>query len=163
MSPVFSGGIAFSYFAAQSDAGSFGMVTIDGNTVTTSTDFTNLATQYQAATGPNTPSQAEAGSTTYPACPATNSSFLASTTLPPTPNDAACKCMTSNLSCNFTPQTANYSTLVGELFGPACSLLADQGGNCDNIGSSGATGTYGLVAMCSPGMFLQVVVHHQTH
>lgn len=152
MSPVWSGGIAFSYFAAESDAGSFGMVTVDGSTVTTSTDFTNLASQYTGVVGPNTPSQADAGSTSFPACPAVNSSFLASTTLPPTPNDAACRCMVNTLSCQFTPQTSNYSVIVGELLNTGCSLLGANGGTCDDIAGSGSTGTYGPVSMCSPGM-----------
>jgi len=44
MAPVWSGGIAFSYFPATSDAGDFGIVNIsaDGSTVTTGTDYTNL-------------------------------------------------------------------------------------------------------------------------
>lgn len=87
MSPVWSGAVAFSYFPAESDQGQFGMVTIDGNTVTTSDDFTRLAAQYSNASGPNTPSQSAAGSTQFPACPQENSTFFASTTLPPTPND----------------------------------------------------------------------------
>ena len=91
------------------------MVTVDGNTVTVSDDFTRLAEQYGNASGPNTPSQSDAGSTQYPACPQQNSSFLASTTLPPTPNDSACDCVVNSLSCQFTPQTDNTSIIVGTL------------------------------------------------
>ena len=87
MSNVWSGAVAFSYFPATSDQGQFGMVNISGNTVTTSDDFTRLANQYSNATGPNSPSQSSAGSTQFPTCPQQNSSFFASTTLPPTPND----------------------------------------------------------------------------
>lgn len=115
MSDIWSGGMAFSYFPATSDQGEFGMVTISGDTVTTSDDFTRLAAQYGNATGPNSPSQSGAGSTSYPTCPQQNSTFLASTTLPPTPNDTACACVVDNLSCQFTPQTSNTTSILGEL------------------------------------------------
>lgn len=115
LSMSFLPGIAFSYFPAESDQGQFGMVTVDGNTVTTSDDFNRLATQYTNASGPNTPSQSDAGSTQFPSCPAQNSTFFASTTLPPTPNGTACSCVVNELSCQFTPQTSNTSILVGEL------------------------------------------------
>ena len=165
MSPVWSGGIAFSYFPAQSDAGSFGMVTVSGSTGSTTTDFTNLAAQYTSVTGPNDPSQAAAGSTSFPTCPATNSSFLASTSLPPTPNDAACKCVVNTLSCQFTPQTSNYSVIVGELLNTGCSLLGENGGSCVDIAGDGATGTYGPLAMCAPGQYslLLIILYFVDH
>jgi 1,3-beta-glucanosyltransferase GAS1 len=152
MTNVWSGGIAFSYFPAASGQGQFGMVTIsaDGSTVTTSADFTALATQYGSTTPANSPSQAAAGATTYPACPQQNSSFLASTTLPPTPNDAACNCLENTLSCRFTPADSNYSQILGTLLDTACGLLGQAGGNCNDIASNGSSGTYGRVSSCDP-------------
>lgn len=152
MSPVWSGGIAFSYFPATSAQGQFGMVNIstDGTTVTTSSDFTALASQYAAVNAPNTPSQSSAGNTEFPGCPAQNSTFLASTSLPPTPNDADCACLEKSLSCQFTPQTTNTTAIVGELLDTACSLLGQSGGSCNDIAGSGANGTYGRVAYCDP-------------
>jgi hypothetical protein len=157
MSPVWSGGLAFSYFPATSAAGEFGMVTIssDGSTVTTSNDFNALASQYGQVNPPNTPDQTSAGSTSYPGCPAQNTTWLASTTLPPTPNDKSCQCLESTLSCLFTPQTNNYSIIVGELLNTGCSLLAQAGGNCNDIASSGASGTYGRVSYCDPCEYLR--------
>ncbi|OCB85209.1 glycoside hydrolase family 72 protein [Sanghuangporus baumii] len=158
MSPVWSGGIAFSYFPAESDQGQFGMVTVDGNTVTTSDDFTQLAAQYGNATGPNTPSQSDASSTQFPACPQQNSTFFASITLPPTPNDTACDCVVNSLSCQFTPQTDNTSIIVGTLIDTACGLLGQNGGNCNDISGSGSSGTYGRMAFCDPGSKLSFVM-----
>ncbi|KAI5123704.1 hypothetical protein M0805_000300 [Coniferiporia weirii] len=160
MSPVWSGGLAFSYFPAESSQGEFGMVTIssDGSTVTTSDDFNRLVTQYSNASGPNSPSQGDAGSTQFPACPAQNSSFFASVTLPPTPNDTACACVVDTLSCQFTPQTDNTTVLVGELLGTACGLIAQDGGNCDDISGSGSSGIYGRFAFCDPGSKLSFVM-----
>ena len=146
--PVWSGGIAFSYFPAKSDAGQFGMITLssDGSTVTTSTDFDNLKTAYGAVQFVKDPSQSSAPAASYPACPAQNSSILASSTLPPTPVDAACKCVESSLSCQFNPQTSNTTGIVGPLLSTACGLV----GNCQSISAFGDNGTYGLVSACDP-------------
>jgi len=155
MTDVWSGGIAFSYFPAESAAGEFGMVTIspDGTTVTTSPDFTALAAQYANVTVPTTPAEANAGPATYPTCPQINSTFIAGTVLPPTPNDAACECLESTLSCLFTPQIANYSIVLGPLFDTACGLLSQVNGNCDDISGNGTSGVYGRVSGCDPSKF----------
>jgi 1,3-beta-glucanosyltransferase GAS1 len=155
MSNIWSGGLAFSYFPATSAQGQFGMVTIspDGSTVTTSSDFTNLQAQYGNLTLPNVPTQSAAGSTSYPACPAESDNLLASTTLPPTPDSAACSCLENILSCRFTPQTTNTTAIVGSLLDTACSLVGQQGLNCNDIAGNGTTGTYGRVSGCDPGKF----------
>ncbi|THH11779.1 hypothetical protein EW145_g438 [Phellinidium pouzarii] len=160
MSPVWSGGLAFSYFPAESSDGEFGMVTIssNGSTVTTSGDFTRLVAQYSNATGPNSPSQSGAGSTQFPTCPAQNSTFLASTTLPPTPNDTACACVVDTLSCQFTPSTDNTTAIIGDLINTACGLLSQQGGSCNDIAGSGSSGIYGRLAFCDPGSELSFVM-----
>jgi hypothetical protein len=152
MNAVWSGGVAFSYFPALSPQGQFGMVTIsaDGSTVTPGADFNTLQKQYSAVDFINSPAQSSVGPATYPSCPAANSTFNASDTLPPTPNDAACKCLENHLSCQFTPQTPNVTAIVGVLLNQACSFLGGQGGSCSDISSDGSTGVYGLVSGCSP-------------
>lgn len=159
MSDVWSGGIAFSYFPAQSADGQFGMVTIssDGKTVTTSDDYDRLKNMYGNATGPNTPSSGSA-TASYPACSPTTSAFVASTTLPATPNEDACNCLENTLSCRFTPQTANYSAVLGQLVGTACGLLAQKSITCDDIGGNGQTGTYGRLSGCDPAIKLSYVM-----
>ena len=128
------------------------MVTIDGSTVTKSDDFTRLKSRYAAVTPPNTPSRDSTSDSSYPSCPSQNSTFLASTTLPPTPNDPACKCLEPKLSCNFSPPAGTNSTAIsvinGQLLGTACGLLSSSGGNCNDIVSNGTTGTYGRVSFC---------------
>jgi len=128
------------------------MVTIDGSTVTKSEDFDRLKTQYGQAAPPNSPSQDSTSDSSYPSCPSQNSTFLASTILPPTPNDPACKCLEPKLSCNFSPPAGTNSTAInvinGELLGTACGLLSTNGGNCNDITSNGTTGTYGRVSFC---------------
>lgn len=160
MSPIWSGGVAFSYFPATSSQGQFGMVNIssDGSTVTVGDDYNRLVAQYSNATGPNDPSQASAGTTQYPTCPGQNSSFIASTTLPPTPNDTACACVVNTLSCQFTPQTSNTTGIVGTLLDEACGLLGQQGLNCNDIAGNGTTGTYGRLEFCDPASKLSFVM-----
>ncbi|KAI6005009.1 carbohydrate-binding module family 43 protein/Glycoside hydrolase family 72 protein [Pisolithus orientalis] len=160
MSPEWSGGIAFSYFPASSVQGQFGMVNIssDGSTVTTGQDFDNLKAQYTQASPPNSPSESSAGSTSYPSCPQQNSTFVASTTLPPTPNLSACTCLENNLGCQFTPTTSNYTSILGSLLDYACSLLGQSGGSCNDISANGTSGTYGLVSECDPTVMLSYVM-----
>lgn len=154
MNTVWSGGIAFSYFPATSAAGQFGIVNIsqDATTVTTGDDFANLKTEYGLVSFNNSPSQSSVAAATYPSCPASSDAFLASTTLPPTPNEAACDCLENALSCRFTPTTNNYTDIAGALLDVACSLLGQSGGSCADIGGNGSTGVYGRVADCDPSM-----------
>lgn len=158
---MWSGGIAFSYFPAASSQGQFGMVTIsaDGSTVTTSSDYQLLQQEYSNVTFINSPLQSDDATPTYPSCPAVNSVFVASPTLPPTPNNAACSCLENNLSCQFTPSTTNVSSIVGVLLDTACSLLGQQGGTCNDISSNGTSGVYGIVSGCDPSMFV-LLVHY---
>ncbi|KZT22131.1 carbohydrate-binding module family 43 protein [Neolentinus lepideus HHB14362 ss-1] len=160
MTDVWSGGLAFSYFPAESSAGQFGLVTIssDGTSVSTSTDFNNLKSQYGSVSPPNSPSSSTAGSTSYPSCPTQNSTFLASTTLPPTPSDAECSCMNSALSCQFTPSSSNDSATVGALLDYGCSLLGQAGLSCNDIAANGSSGTYGRVSFCAPEIMLSYVM-----
>lgn len=150
---IWSGGVAFSYFPAESDQGEFGMVTIspDGSNVTVNADFTNLQQKYSQINPPNSPSASSAPTPAYPSCPQDNSTWLASSNLPPTPNDAACSCLANALSCRFTPQTDNTTAIVGDLINTACQFLGQAGGSCDDIGGNGTAGVYGLVSFCDPG------------
>jgi len=149
MSDVWSGGIAFSYFPAESVQGQFGMVEIssDGKTVTTSDDFDRLKTQYGQLSPPNSPSQGSS-SASYPACPSSNANFAVVTALPPTPNEDACNCVFSSLSCQFTPAIANYSSILGLLVDQGCMYVGEAGGSCTPIG--GGNGTYGILSACDP-------------
>jgi hypothetical protein len=164
--PTWSGGIAFSYFPAESAQGQFGIVTIsaDGSTVNPTADFNRLTQQYSKVSLINSPLESGDGTPTYPPCPANNSSFMASPTLPSTPNSSACSCLENNLSCQFAPVTNNVTTIVGELLNTACSLLGEKGGTCNDISSNGTTGVYGLVSGCDPSMsFLCIIDFYPQH
>ncbi|KAJ6484485.1 1,3-beta-glucanosyltransferase [Mycena vitilis] len=159
MTNVWSGGLAFSYFTDMSKGHDFGMAVLaaDNSSVTTNADFDNLAAKFNAITFVKSPAKS-ATAASLPACPATSPpSWNASETLPPTPDDAACGCLASQLSCVFQPPTPDYMVLVGELIGVACGLASALGGTCDDISSNGVTGVYGRVAMCDPTIKLSYV------
>lgn len=157
MTPIWSGGVAFSYFPATSDQGQFGMVTLssDNTTATPTADFNRLQSQYSQVTFVNSPSLGSS-SATYPSCPTSNDTFFSSTTLPPTPSDKACNCLEQSLSCRFTPVTSNFNVEVGQLIDAACNFLGQKGASCDAIG--GGNGTYGLVSSCDPTIKLSFVM-----
>lgn len=159
MNQEWSGGIAFSYFPA---VGGYGIITLsnDNQTVNQNEDFARLQAQYGNVTFASTPTEADAGSNVFPACPSpTPPVWLPSTNLPPTPNNTACQCLQQNaFSCKFI-QTSNpqESAIVGELINTACSLLGQQNGTCDPIGGSGIDGQYGAISFCDPSeLYLEI-------
>lgn len=125
-------------------------ISSDAKTVTTGADFSNLAAQYGNITLSESPSKDSAGSTSFPSCSAPTSNFLASNTLPPTPNSGMCNCIDATFSCLFTPQTNNYTAIVGELLDYGCSQLGQIGANCNALSNDGAAGTYGALSGCDP-------------
>ncbi|EIW66984.1 1,3-beta-glucanosyltransferase [Tremella mesenterica] len=152
VSDVFSGGMAFSYFPTSDG---YGMVTIDGNSVTTSDDFTRLSAQYNNTKPPTSITKSSAPAVTTISCPSENSTLLASSTLPPTPDEAVCDCLNANaFACLVKQSSANSPTIVGALIDYTCSLLGANGGSCDPIGGNGSSGMYGSLSMCSPAIKL---------
>ncbi|KAI9445531.1 carbohydrate-binding module family 43 protein/Glycoside hydrolase family 72 protein [Lactarius indigo] len=149
--PVGSGGVAFSYFPAESGQGEFGMVTLssDGSTVTPNTDFDNLKTMYNQVSFINDPGQSSAASA-YSRMPPAKLLFPRFNYTAAHSSDSACQCLESNLSCQFNPQTSNTSAIIGSLLDTACSLLGTVGGSCDPIAGNGQTGQYGTVSSCDP-------------
>jgi 1,3-beta-glucanosyltransferase GAS1 len=156
MSSIWSGGMAFSYFprADNKGKGDYGMATVsgDGKTVTTSTEFDNFKAQLAKVSPPTSPSKSDAPAETYAACPAQSTNFLASSTLPPTPNDSACACLAKTVSCQYTPvNPANASDTIGLFLDFGCTH-SDGAYDCSGIAADGAAGKYGLVSSCDAGM-----------
>ncbi|KAJ7482936.1 1,3-beta-glucanosyltransferase [Mycena galericulata] len=158
MTNVWSGGLAFSYFAAESQGQNFGMVTLssDNTTATTNADFANLVAQYSAVSIVNSPAQSAAPAATYGACPAEGASLEAAATLPATPNESECDCVASALSCQFKAPSggADDTVLLGTLTGVVCGLLPGVSGNCNDISANGTSGVYGKVSGCEPAVKL---------
>ncbi|KAG8704974.1 1,3-beta-glucanosyltransferase gas1 [Ceratobasidium sp. 394] len=169
MTPVWSGGVAFSYFKAQIP--DFELVTLSGpnnETVTTNADFTKLQTAYGSVAPSNSPSESSATQLSYPSCPPQGdgttstgaaTSWLGSTNLPPTPQQSVCDCLTgSAFSCTATRQAAQSPLILGALLDYGCSLLGQNGMSCNPISENGATGVYGKYGFCDPVTKLNYVL-----
>ncbi|KAG8771942.1 1,3-beta-glucanosyltransferase gas1 [Ceratobasidium sp. 428] len=169
MTPVWSGGVAFSYFVAQIP--DFELVTLSGannETVTTNADFTKLQTAYTSAAPSNSPAESSVTQLSYPSCPPQGdgttsagaaTSWLGSTNLPPTPQQSVCDCLSNSaFSCTATRQAAQSPLILGALLDYGCSLLGQNGMSCDAISENGATGTYGKYGFCDPVTKLNYVL-----
>ena len=77
------------------------------------------------------------------ACPTTDT-WQAATVLPPTPNEAVCSCMVSNLTC--VAKSSLSSQQIQDEFDYICDPA--QGDNCAGILGNGTTGKYGTFSMC---------------
>ncbi|MCJ1312167.1 1,3-beta-glucanosyltransferase gas1 [Agyrium rufum] len=143
MTGVWSGGFVYEYFQEAND---YGLVSIDGNSVSTLSDYKVYSTQIAKVD----PTGVNAGSynptnTAARACPTEDATFEAdSSPLPPTPNNELCSCMVQNLTC--VAKSDLSSDLIGPLFGTVCGL-AD--GLCDGITGNGTTGAYGAFSVCN--------------
>lgn len=111
---------------------------------TTNKDYDNLSSMIGKVnpTGPNSASYSPTNQAQ--SCP-TTSTWQAATALPPTPNDAVCSCMVSNLTC--VAKSSLSSTQIKEKFNYICDPA--QGDNCAGILANGSTGAYGAYSMCS--------------
>ncbi|KAG7872488.1 hypothetical protein KL938_005312 [Ogataea parapolymorpha] len=140
MTDVWSGGIVYMYFEEDNN---YGLVSaIDDTTVSTMTDFKYYSSEINNVS-PTSATLGSASSTaTELSCPTGFKYWNASDTLPPTPEETVCDCMTSSLSCVVSDDVDSDD--YEELFGTVCGLV-----NCDGITANGKTGKYGAYSFCS--------------
>ncbi|KAA8906515.1 Glucanosyltransferase-domain-containing protein [Sphaerosporella brunnea] len=141
MTDVWSGGIVYMYFQEAND---YGLVSVSGNNVKTLADFNNLKTQLASATPTGvkmatfTPTN-----TALQDCPAEGTAWMASPTLPPTPNKELCSCMVSSLSC------VAKSSLPEKNYADLFSYICGGNTDCSGINGNATTGKYGAYSMCN--------------
>ena len=119
------------------------MVKLDGNEATKMSNFDNLADQIAKVK----PSGVEMDSyeptnTALRACP-TDENWQASSTLPPTPNQELCSCMTKTLTCVVSDDVKDDD--MEDLFDTVCGYK----GVCDSITPDAVKGVYGAYSMCN--------------
>lgn len=139
MTGVVSGGIVYEFFE---DANDFGLVSLDGNTISTRVDYKNYKTEIATANPTGTVSSSYKPTNKPAACPTVGADWGASTKLPPTPNEELCSCMMSSLECVLASSASakSYGNLYGEL---------GQYHALDGVTGNATTGTYGAYSMCS--------------
>ena len=79
------------------------------------------------------------------ACPATGTSWLAATAIPPTPNEQLCSCMVQNLTC--VAKSSVSTAAIPALFATACDP-ANGNNICAGIANNGTTGAFGAYSGC---------------
>ncbi|KAF2758286.1 putative 1,3-beta-glucanosyltransferase [Pseudovirgaria hyperparasitica] len=153
MAQVWSGGIVYMYFQEEND---FGLVSIDGSSVSTLTDFSEYSKQIATVDPSGVNSNSYNPTNTVPAdCPAVNTAWLAeSTPLPPSANPELCSCMTASLTCavNADTSTEDYA----DIFDYIC---ASSDSACDGIAHNATTGVYGAYGMCNSTEQLSFVMN----
>ncbi|POR38278.1 1,3-beta-glucanosyltransferase [Tolypocladium paradoxum] len=141
MSDIVSGGIVYQYFQEAND---YGLVEVSGGTATKLKDFSALGQKVQAA-DPKGVSMADYNPTNQPAsCPQINSTWGASSDLPPTPNEAVCSCMVKSSEC--VPASNLATSSYGDIFDFICGKDASL---CNGISGNASTGVYGAYSMCA--------------
>ncbi|KAF2104840.1 putative 1,3-beta-glucanosyltransferase, partial [Rhizodiscina lignyota] len=142
MTKVFSGGIVYQYYQDEAD---FGLVSIEGDSVSTSADFSNLSKQLAKATPSSTAISAYSPSNSPQSCPATGTSWSASPTLPPIPYARLCTCMMQSLTC-VVPSNQSTDPSIGQSLSYICQTSADL---CLGAETSPLKGQYGAYTVCN--------------
>ncbi|CAK7902673.1 pH-responsive protein 2 [[Candida] anglica] len=145
---IWSGGIVYMYFQEEND---YGLVTVDGKSVSTLADYTNLKSQL-AKISPSLATSTASVSASVTSCPTGGSGWAASTNLPPTPDQEICDCMQSSLDCivNSKISSDDYQ----DLFAYVCDQVS-----CEGITGNGTTGDYGSYSPCSNKARLDFVLN----
>ncbi|KAL8739226.1 MAG: hypothetical protein Q9181_000117 [Wetmoreana brouardii] len=143
MTKVWSGGIVYMYFQ---EANKYGLVSVGSDDKATRLpDFTALSSQVAKVT-PSGVAMASYSPTNKPqSCPTQGPGWAANTTLPPSPNNAVCSCMTQSLNCTAKSDISDDD--IETNFNYLCD--PSNGDFCSGILANGSTGVYGAYSMCN--------------
>ncbi|KAI9038183.1 glycoside hydrolase family 72 protein [Aspergillus affinis] len=142
MADVWSGGIVYMYFQEDNN---YGLVSVDGDKVSTKADYSYLSKQLASATPTGTKKNDYSPSNTaLQSCPTVGDSWLAkSSPLPPSPNQNLCSCMEESLTCKLKDSVSDKQ--LDKLFGTVCGYKV-----CDGVQGNATTGKFGAYSVCTP-------------
>ncbi|CAR21776.1 KLTH0B09834p [Lachancea thermotolerans CBS 6340] len=149
MTDVWSGGIVYMYFE---EANNYGLVSVSGDKVSTLSDYSYYSEEIKSVSPTSVNSKTYTVSNATLSCPATNSNWKAATSLPPTPNQQVCECMSGSLSCVVADDVDEDD--YQDLFDYVCGVIS-----CDGITASGSNGTYGSYSFCDAKSKLSFVLN----
>jgi len=145
MTPYWSGGVLYEF---SEEDNKYGLVQVSSNNQQLP-DYSTFKTQLAAVSPQGTSFDSISTSRSAPSCPAQDSNWLASTTLPPYPSSCACSAMVGSLSCIANQIDPSH---IGQALSTACGFLvkADPANGCNDISSGdGQQGVYGKYSFCS--------------
>lgn len=150
MADVFTGGIVYMYFEEAND---YGVVQVQGNTVSKLPDFDTLKTQNNKAHPKGVTSDSYKPTNVPSTCPKVGDTWAASENLPPTPDTDSCDCMVESRLC--VPSKDLSPKDYGHIFDYVCGKFPDA---CAGIKADPESGVYGAYSMCAPDAQLAYVL-----
>lgn len=156
MNDVWSGGIVYMYFQEDNN---YGLVSVDGDKVSTRKDYSYLSEQMQKATATGVKSADYSVKTSEPSsCPKVGKDWEAGEKLPPSPNPDLCDCMMETLSCKVKDSVK--SKKYKDQFDYICADI-----DCAGIQADATKGKYGAYSVCDDKQKLSFVMnqYYQKH
>ncbi|KAI5866295.1 carbohydrate-binding module family 43 protein [Durotheca rogersii] len=143
MTSVFSGGIVYQYFMSENN---YGLVEVDGDSVSPYPDFTSLSSQLARVTPSLTVSSAYTPTNSPPACPTVGGTTWAAapSPLPPAVNPRLCACEVASLQCVVTSDDEDS---YADVFDYICGSNQEF---CAGIDHNSTRGEYGALGGCNP-------------
>jgi hypothetical protein len=120
------------------------LVNISSGSATKLKDFTYLQKKVRAADPDGVKMSSYTASNKAASCPTVNSTWAASSKLPPTPQQDACTCMVKASGC--VPKSGLASSKYSAIFDYVCGKNETL---CDGINGNATTGVYGTYSMCN--------------
>lgn len=140
MTDVWSGGIVYMYFE---ETNNYGLVSIVDGSVSTLEDFSYLSKEIASISPTSVSNSSYTASTTSLSCPASTGEYWkASESLPPTPNQGVCDCISDAAECVVADDVSSDD--YAELFSYLCGEIS-----CAGITGNGTSGEYGAYSFCS--------------
>lgn len=150
MTDVWSGGIVYMYFETSNE---YGLVSVQGNSVSTLPDYSYLSVQMESATPSGVNENAYQPVATVEPCPSVGANWQASSELPPSPDATLCDCMYDTLEC------VPVDSISNKLYQKTFSYLGGEGA-IDGVTGNGTTGQYGAYSMCNADQRLAFAMNY---